>query len=188
MLNLINSYFITKIVFTYVNEGQKLKICKHTKSLQKEIDISLLNYKLFKGKYLIYETKGFGKEYNKYDKLVFEGGYLNGERNGQGKEYYDSGRLNFEGEFLKGKRNGKGKEYYDTDYGNLKFEGEFLNGERHGHGKEYYKDKLKFEGEYKNGKILVGTKYDIFGNIVEKYNYLNDNEEKNDLYNFRLKS
>ena len=61
MLDLINSYYITKIVFSYVNEGQKLKIVKYTKNLQKDLDITILNYKLFKGKYIIYEKKEMEK-------------------------------------------------------------------------------------------------------------------------------
>ena len=168
MLGLINSYYITKIVFSYANEGQKLKIVKYTKKLQKDLDITILNYKLFKGKYIIFETKRNGKEYNKYDKLVFEGEYLNGERNGKGKEYYYNGNIEFEGEYKNGKRIGKGKEYYDN--GKIKFDGEFLYGKRNGKGKEYYKDQIKFEGEYKNGKVLSGIKYDDNGNIVQKYN------------------
>ena len=61
MLDLINSYYITKIVFSYANEVQKLKIVKYTKKLQKDLDITILNYKLFKGKYIIYEKKEMEK-------------------------------------------------------------------------------------------------------------------------------
>ena len=53
----------------------------------------MINHKLFTGKYLIYGTNGFPKEYNSYnDKLCFEGKYKNEERNGNGKEYneYDN--------------------------------------------------------------------------------------------------
>ena len=119
-------YFI-KFIIVHVDEKQKLKIVKCNKSLQKNIDISIINYKLFTGKYIIYESIGFGKEYDYDDNLIFEGEYLNGERNGKGKEYW-KGNLIFEGEYLNGKRNGKGKEY-DED-GELIFEGEYLNGER----------------------------------------------------------
>ena len=103
MLDLIKSFYITKIIFSYVNEGQKLKILKYTKNLQKNIDIGIINYKLFKGKYIIYEPNRIGKEYNKNDNLIFEGEYLNGKRNGKGKEYYDNGQIKFEGEYLDGK-------------------------------------------------------------------------------------
>ena len=48
-----------------------------------------MNYKCFKGKYIIYESNGFGKEYEgTNDKLLYEGEYLSGERSGKGKEYY----------------------------------------------------------------------------------------------------
>ena len=86
--NLISIYF-NKLLFSYVQEKIKLKILKYNKSLQNAINISLPNYKLFKKKFIIYETKERtkGKEYNLYGTLLYEGEYLNGERNGKGKEY-----------------------------------------------------------------------------------------------------
>ena len=147
MLNNIKSYYITKIIFTFMDEKQKLKIIKYNKSLQKNININIINYKFYSGKYIIYEANRIGKEYNgKDDRLIFEGEYLNGERNGKGKEYYE-GQLKYEGEYLKGKRHGKGKEY-SYENGNLKFEGEYLNGEKNGKGKEYINEKVEYDGEY----------------------------------------
>ena len=132
MKNIKSSYFI-KLIFGYIDERQKLKLVKYNKNLQKNIDISIINYKFFTGKYIIYESNRIGKEYDGYDDtLIFEGEYLNGKRNGKGKEYY-FGKLEFEGEYLNGKRNGKGKEYYFS--GELLFEGEYLNGERKLHNK-----------------------------------------------------
>ena len=123
--NIKSSYFNAKI-FSYIEERQKLKIIKYNKNLQKNMNISIINYKFFSGKYIIYESNGIGKEYDGYDgELEFEGEYLNGERNGKGKEYWIVGKLVFEGEYKKGKRNGKGKDYYEN--GKLKFEGEYLN-------------------------------------------------------------
>ena len=102
--NIKSSYFNAKI-FSYIDERQKLKIIKCNKSLQKNINISIINYKFFTGKYIIYESNGFGKEYDGYNnRLMFEGEYLNGERNGKGKEYYGNGKLRFEGEFLDNKK------------------------------------------------------------------------------------
>ena len=127
--NIKSSYFYERI-FSYIEEGQKLKIIKNNKRLQKFINISINNYKHYKGRYIIYKSKGIGKEYNGYsDQLVFEGGYINGKRNGKGKEYNDIGDIKFEGEYLNGKRNGKGKEYNFFN-GNIIFEGVYLNGER----------------------------------------------------------
>ena len=59
MLKNIKSHYIIKIFFLYVDEKHKLKLVKYNKNLQKNIDISLINYKLFTGKYIIYESKGF---------------------------------------------------------------------------------------------------------------------------------
>ena len=82
----ISDFFIIKL-FSNVNEWVKLKMVKYNKNLQKKIDISLINYKIFSGRYIIYETNVIGKEYNGYnDKLYFVGEYINGERNGKGKE------------------------------------------------------------------------------------------------------
>ena len=179
--NIKSSYFI-KLIFTFVEEAQKLKLIRYNKSIQKNLDISIINQKHINKGYIIYESNGFGKEYNGYDdKLIFEGEYLNGKRNGKGKEYncWD-GKLRFEGEYLNDKEwigtrydydgnilyelnnsiNGKGKEY-NCD-GKLLFEGEYLNGEKNGKGKEYYEDsKLRFEGEYKNDKKWNGIGYDL---------------------------
>ena len=63
--------------------------------MRKNIDISIINYKFFSKRYIIYESSGIGKEYYGYaDAITYEGEYKNGERNGKGKEYYD-GKLIF---------------------------------------------------------------------------------------------
>ena len=80
--NIKSSYFI-KLIFTFVEEVQKLKLVRYNKSIQRNLDISIINYKFFKGNYIIYESKKIGKEYRWYDDtLIFEGEYLNGKRNG----------------------------------------------------------------------------------------------------------
>ena len=151
MLKKIRTYYFLRTIFSLIDEKQKLKIIKYNKSLQENMNINLINYKIFSGKYIIYEQNGKGKEYNYDGILIFEGEYLNGERNGKGKEFDYDGKLIFEGEYLNGKRNGKGKEYCYN--GQLKFEGEYKNGKRNGKGKEYDEfGKLKFEGEYLNGE------------------------------------
>ena len=127
MLQKVKSTFFTGRVFSYLDDKQILKLVRHNKRLQQAINISINNYINFKGSYIIYESKGKGKEYDDNGKLKFEGEYLNGKRNGKGKEYINN-ILIFEGEYLNGKRNGKGKEYYGN--GKLRFEGEFLNNKK----------------------------------------------------------
>ena len=71
------------------------------------MNISIINYKFFSGRYIIYESNGIGKEYNGYDDiLTFEGEYLNGQRKKEGKEYYydEDNKLKFEGIFLNAKK------------------------------------------------------------------------------------
>ena len=49
--------------------------------MQKNLNISIINYKFYSGRYVIYESNGIGKEYNgENGALVFEGEYLNGKR------------------------------------------------------------------------------------------------------------
>ena len=106
----IKSSFFIKIIFSFQVNKTKLKLVKYNKSLQNKIDISLINYKIFSQRYIVYGENGKAKEYMGYnDALKFEGEYSNGERNGKGKEYNFDGNLSFEGEYLKGKRNGIGR-------------------------------------------------------------------------------
>ena len=176
MLKKSKSIYFIKRLFTFVDEKDKLDIIKYNKNMQNILDISLINYKFFSDRYIIFEKNGKGKEYNNYnDSLVFEGKYLNKKRNGKGKEYDWKGKLIFEGEYLNGKRwngngydpdnniayklkDGKGKEY--DKYGKLIFEGEYLNRKRNGKGIEYYdKEELNFEERYLLEKTWNLMKY-----------------------------
>ena len=169
MLQKTKSIYFLKRLFTFVDEKNKLDIIKYNKNMQNILDISLINYKTFSGRYILYGKNGKGKEYNFDDKLLFEGEYINRKRNGKGKEYDENGLLMFEGEYINGKRNGKGKEYYFN--GKLAFEGEYLNGKKSkGKRRQYIGYKLVFEGEYLNGKIWNGKGYNINGKIEFEIN------------------
>ena len=52
--NVKSSYFI-RIIFSFIDEKRKLKLIKYNKILQENMNISLVNYKTFTGKYIIYE-------------------------------------------------------------------------------------------------------------------------------------
>ena len=165
------------------------------KNMQDKLNINIMNYKLFGGKYIIYETKNKGKEYDYNDELLYEGEFLHGKRNGKGKEYinrYDKDEVIFEGNYLNGKRNGPGKEY---GYLNLEnFEGEYLNGERWNgkvkvYGTEEDEDESDYEYDYeyeydnsyyieiKEDQYLNGERFekitDINGNILKEMKNLN---------------
>ena len=110
--NNINSKFIIKTIFSFLDERKILELVKYNKNLQEEIDLSLIDYKLCSEKYKIGGKNGKGQEFYKCnDKLLFDGKYLNGKRSGKGKEYNKDGELIYEGEYLNGKRDGHGKEY-----------------------------------------------------------------------------
>ena len=131
MLDNIKSRYLAKLIISYLYERVKLDIIKYNKTLQYLMNINLINYKYYSGKYIIYETKDKGKEYyhiNDEFKLIFEGEFLNGKKKGKGKEYNYYGELIFEGEYLNEKRNGKGKEYHN--HGEIGFIGEYLNGKK----------------------------------------------------------
>ena len=72
---------------------------KYNKSLQIKLDISIINYKIFSGKFIVDKNIGLTKEYSLNGKLIYEGEYLKGKRNGKGKEY-DIGDLIYEREYL----------------------------------------------------------------------------------------
>ena len=137
----IKSSYINEIIFGFLGEIKKLEIIRYNKSFQKNLNININNYKKESKRYIIFESKTRGKEYNKLDHLIYEGEYLNGKRNGKGKEFGNFHEILFEGEYLNGKRSGKGKEYYR--YPNdrfVQFEGEYSNGEKNGKGKEFIKE------------------------------------------------
>ena len=126
MLENIKSSKIMSKVFNNLYEERKLKIIKFNKRIQNLINISIMDYKLLSGRYIVLEENLKGKEYNLYnDNIIYEGEYLNLKRNGKGKEYNLNGDLIYEGEYKNGKRNGKGKEYNND--GILIFEGIFIN-------------------------------------------------------------
>ena len=141
LTNIKSLYFIEKI-FSKIDVKIKLKIIKYNKSLQNTLFINIINYKIFSKKYIIYDSKGIGKEYFGYDNaLLYEGEYLNGERNGKGKEYDSFNyikHITYEGEYKKGKRSGKGREYEAN--GIIRFEGEYLNGKKMVEGKNIMKE------------------------------------------------
>ena len=125
----IKSKYLIQFIFSFIAENIKLKAIKCNKHLQNKLNIELINYQLFSGRYKKYKKNGIVLEYDNDDNLIFEGEYSNGQRNGKGKEYRAPfKKLLFEGEYKNGMRNGKGKEYYSED--KIKFEGEYLNNKR----------------------------------------------------------
>ena len=134
----VKSKYIRIIIFSFLNEKNKLDLIKYNLKLQKILEININTYKEKSQCIKIGKNDGYCRIYDLYTMaLKFEGEYKNGKKNGKGKEFYKShefsyeenirSKLIFEGEYLNGKRNGKGKEYDD---GKLAFEGEYLNNER----------------------------------------------------------
>ena len=128
MLENIKSFFITKILFSYINDKHKLDLIKYNKKLQNQFSLNIRDYRAFSEKYIKFISDSIIEEYNSYnDESIFMGGYLNGKRNIFGEEYFHD-RVIYRGEYLNGKRHGKGKEYNND--GTLKFEGEYLYGKK----------------------------------------------------------
>ena len=127
MLDNIKSIYFLRIIMTYIEEGKKLELIMYNKNIQNKLEIGLINYKFFSGKYKIVDKTGKSQVFfGANGEMIFEGKYVNGKRKGIGKEYDYNGSLIFEGKYRNGKRNGKGKEYNED--GKLIFEGEYLNG------------------------------------------------------------
>ena len=196
MLENIKSSFNLKNIFSFISDDKKkLKLIKYNKNLQQKVDINLINYQLFSGKYIVYEKNGKCKIYkaNEYieDMLIFEGEYNKYGKNGKGKEYYSNINVRgckFEGEYLNGVRHGKGKEY--DIYCRLIFEGEYIDGKRwRGKLKKFsddcsYKHIIKFEGEYSNGEINgKGKEYYSEGELKFEGEYLNGKKWNGIFYN-----
>ena len=198
MLGNIKSSYIIKKIFTYIHDKTLLELIKYNKNFQNVLNIGIINYKIFGGKSIIFESNGKGKEYNNYNnKLIFEGEYIYGKRHGIGKEYDCDGKLLFEGKYLNNKRNGNGKEYFSN--GNVKFEGKYLNGKKwtgvgydqnnqkmfeiengNGYikGYIYNNDYSIFEGEYLNGE-KNGNGKEYFNSVLQfEGEYLNDKRNK----------
>ena len=135
------------------------------------MNIFLNDYKTFNGRYIIYESKWKGKEYNSENILLFAGEFLNGERK-KGKEYFHH-EIKYEGEYVNRKKNGFGKEYWGN--GQLYYEGNYLKGKKHGFGKEYhFNGALHYEGEFSNNCLKNGKEYDYFtGKLKSEGEYLN---------------
>ena len=57
LLNNIYSPYIIKTIFSHLIDEVKLIIVKYNKKIQKRIDISIINYKIFSSKYIQYESK-----------------------------------------------------------------------------------------------------------------------------------
>ena len=130
MLENIRSKYILKYLLSHIGEKKKLNLVKYNKNLQIDLNIKLLNYKIFSGNYTtIYENNKKRKIYDAYtDKLIFEGEFLNGQKNGKGQEYDNNNNIIFDGEYINGERSGKGLEYYDN--GKIKYEGEYNYGKK----------------------------------------------------------
>ena len=65
MLGNIKSLYILKKLFFPINDKIKLELVKYNKSAQEKINISLMNYKIYSGKYIIYMEKNQGKLYDR---------------------------------------------------------------------------------------------------------------------------
>ena len=104
MLGNLKSSFFIRNLFSKLKDNKKLELIKYNKNLQNTVNVNLIDYKTYKSKYIIYETKNKGKEYYYNGILVYEGEYLNCKRHGKGKEYGSINNLIFEGEYLNGKR------------------------------------------------------------------------------------
>ena len=50
----VSEYFLKKL-FSFIEDAVKLKLIQYNKTLQKAININLMNYIRFSGKYIVYQ-------------------------------------------------------------------------------------------------------------------------------------
>ena len=200
MWNNIKSSYILKAVFSFINEKSTLKIVIYNKKIQVSLDIDIINYKKLSGKYIVFDEKGEGKEYDSYtgqlifkgkycikekkkiglefkdNKIVFRGEIRNGKKwEGEGKEYDNCGREIYEGGFLNGERHGKGIITIYNEFDNKIFESECINGISNGRRKEYdSQGEIIFVGEYSNGQRNGKGKEYYCGELIFEGEYLNN--------------
>ena len=80
MDNIKQEYFWF-VIFSNIIEKRQLQLIQYNKHLQKILKINILNYRIFSGKYIEYESTTKGKIFDAYnDKLIFEGEFLNGKK------------------------------------------------------------------------------------------------------------
>ena len=91
MLEKIRSKYILEFIFSQLKEERKLTLIKISQKIKDILNINLIHYKLFSGRYFIGKKNGKGKEFDlSNDQIIFEGDYIDGKRTGYGNEYtYD---------------------------------------------------------------------------------------------------
>ena len=74
MFKEIKSFVIFNKIFKFLIDERKFALAKYNKRIQKILNINIIDYMNLSGKYIIYERKGVGKEYNGYNNiLLYEG-------------------------------------------------------------------------------------------------------------------
>ena len=62
MLKNVKASFFLRVLFSCIDEKQKLELIKYNKNLQETLNIRLINYKYFSKRYIIFESNIKGKE------------------------------------------------------------------------------------------------------------------------------
>ena len=179
----IRSVYIIKIVFSFLEENKELMILSRNKTIQKELEIDINNFKKASRIKRIISENGKGQEFLRNTKyLIFEGEYKNGMKHGKGIEYFFNFNLGEDSGYFNWERKEEDKEDYYLRL--TKFQGEYFEGKKisgsgydkegnlilkieKGKGEEYYDNKnLQFKGEYKNGKRWNGKGYNYKGEEI----------------------
>ena len=81
MVENIKSNFFVRYLFSFVDDGKQLYLVKYNKRLQKLLNINIMNYRFFTGKYIEYDTNEKVKIYDCFsNNLIFEGEFINGKK------------------------------------------------------------------------------------------------------------
>jgi len=58
MVKLIKSIFILKKIFSLINNKTKFKLIVYNKNIQNKLNIDIIDYRRFSGRYKIYDENG----------------------------------------------------------------------------------------------------------------------------------
>ena len=71
MLENIKSIFVLTEILSFTDDLINLKLFKYNKAFQNKINIDLINYKFFSGRYIINKDNYKAKEYNCYNHRLY---------------------------------------------------------------------------------------------------------------------
>lgn len=130
----------------------------------------------YSGETLNGKKHGQGTEYRDNGTTQYIGQFEKGERHGYGKIFDKDNRLWYEGELDFGKSSGNGTQYFPNS--NICYQGQWREGQMWGKGKKYDEQgNVRFIGTFTNGKHFEGDYFNTDGLLVYSGSMNNSNRD-----------